>query len=343
MLAAGRSAAGRAIARRFLAGTAPIRPAKPRSGPSPCGHLEPDNRPDIENEPGGGPMKLFGNQFRATVAAAIVGTAMLAASAQLAGAQSVLRVVPQADLKNLDPVWTTAIITSNHGYMVYDVLFAMDRELKPQPQMVDTYERSADGMLWTFKLREGLTFHDGSPVEAADAVQSMKRWAARMSAGQTLFKTVEDVVATGPLTFEMRFKSLFGPVLEALAESRQSARRHARGRGAHRSPRADRGGDRLRALHLPARRVGAGAQGGVRQERSLQAALRAGERVRGRQAGPLRPGGVDLRPRSQHRHAGPAHGQGGHPGQAATRSPAAHGAIAGRHGGGESTSSGSRA
>ena len=162
-------------------------------------------------------MKLFGNQFRAAAVATIVGTAMLAASAQLAGAQSVLRVVPQADLKNLDPVWTTAIITSNHGYMVYDVPFAMDRELKPQPQMVDTYERSADGMLWTFKLREGLTFHDGSPVEAADAVQSMKRWAARMSAGQTLFKTVEEVVATGPLTFEMRFKSPFGPVLEALA------------------------------------------------------------------------------------------------------------------------------
>ncbi|MGI9332460.1 MAG: ABC transporter substrate-binding protein [Gammaproteobacteria bacterium] len=162
-------------------------------------------------------MTFFYQMLRASVAATVLGTATLVAGSQLAYAQSVLRVVPQADLKNLDPVWTTAIITSNHGYMVYDVLFAMDRELKPQPQMVDTYERSADGLLWTFKLREGLTFHDGSPVEALDAVLSLKRWAARMSAGQTLFNTVDDVVATGPLTFEIRFKSLFGPVLEALA------------------------------------------------------------------------------------------------------------------------------
>lgn len=154
-----------------------------------------------------------------TMAAAVMVISMvvLAATAQSAQAESVLRVVPQADLKNLDPVWTTAIITSNHGYMVYDVPFAMDKNLSPQPQMVDSYQHSSDGLLWTFKLREGLTFHDGSPVEAKDVVQSMKRWATRMSAGQTLFKAVDDVVATSALDFELRLKSPFGPVLEVLA------------------------------------------------------------------------------------------------------------------------------
>ena len=58
---------------------------------------------------------------------------------------SVLRVIPHADLKNIDPIWTTAYISRNHGYMVYDTLFAMDKDLKPQPQMVDKWEASADG------------------------------------------------------------------------------------------------------------------------------------------------------------------------------------------------------
>ena len=56
-----------------------------------------------------------------------------------------LRVIPHADLKNIDPIWTTAYISRNHGYMVYDTLFAMDKDLKAQPQMVDKWEASADG------------------------------------------------------------------------------------------------------------------------------------------------------------------------------------------------------
>ena len=162
-------------------------------------------------------MKLFGNQFRATVAATIVGAAMFAASAQLAGAQSVLRVVPQADLKNLDPIWTTAIITSNHGYMVYDVLFAMDRELKPQPQMVDHLRAERRRHAVDVQAARGIDLPRREPRRGGRRSPVDQAVAARMSAGQTLFKTVEDVVATGPLTFEMRFHSLFGPVLEALA------------------------------------------------------------------------------------------------------------------------------
>ena len=72
-----------------------------------------------------------------------------------------LRVIPHADLKNLDPIWTTAYISRNHGYMIYDTLFAMDEDFKPQPQMVDTWETSSDGKVWTFVLRDGLKFHDG--------------------------------------------------------------------------------------------------------------------------------------------------------------------------------------
>ena len=76
-------------------------------------------------------------------------------SAVPAGAQT-LKMVAHSDLKVLDPIWTTAFITRNHGYMIYDVLFAQDEQLKVQPQMVDTYQVSADKLTWTFILRDGL-------------------------------------------------------------------------------------------------------------------------------------------------------------------------------------------
>ena len=75
---------------------------------------------------------------------------------------------------------------SNHGYMIYDVLFAPNAKLEYKPQMVDTYSKSADGLIWRFKLRDGLQFSDGSPVQAKDAVASLKRWGDRVPVGKTL-------------------------------------------------------------------------------------------------------------------------------------------------------------
>ena len=93
-------------------------------------------------------------------------------------AETVLRVVPHADLKNIDPIWTTAYITRNHGYMVYDTLFALDADLVPRPQMVDRWTVSDDGLSYRFTLRDGLAWHDGAPVTAADCVASIRRWGA---------------------------------------------------------------------------------------------------------------------------------------------------------------------
>src|SRR5262245_50867420 len=104
--------------------------------------------------------------FSAATAAAALAT-ILAASAH---AQSVLRLVPQADLKILDTVQTTNNITSNHGYMIYDTLFSLDSKLVPKPQMVESYTKSADGLTWTFKLRPGLKLHDGPAMRSTDGV-----------------------------------------------------------------------------------------------------------------------------------------------------------------------------
>src|SRR4030095_1407913 len=120
--------------------------------------------------------------------AAAVG--MLAAPAM---AQTTLRLVPHSDLKVLDPIWTTAFITRNHGYMVYDVLFARDEQLRIQPQMVDKYDVSADKLTWKFPLRDGLEWHDGKPVTAEDCVASIKRWGAKDSMGQKLLGVVTEL------------------------------------------------------------------------------------------------------------------------------------------------------
>ena len=108
-----------------------------------------------------------------------------------AGAQT-LKVVMHSDVKILDPIWTTAYIQRNHGYMVWDTLFAMDEKFEVKPQMVDKYDVSADKLTWTFTLRDGLEWHDGKPVTSEDCIASIKRWAARDSMGQKMMGSVTD-------------------------------------------------------------------------------------------------------------------------------------------------------
>lgn len=129
-----------------------------------------------------------------------------------------LKFVPEADLRSLDPIWTTAYITRNHGYMVYDVLFATDSDFKVQPQMVDKWEVSPDNLTYTFTLRDGLKFHDGAPVRSADCIASIERWAKRDVFGQRLGELTDKWTAVNDKTFTLTLKQPFPYVLEALAK-----------------------------------------------------------------------------------------------------------------------------
>ena len=130
-----------------------------------------------------------------------------------------VKFVPHAGLRVLDPVWATAYITRNHGYMIYDQLFAMDANLRPQPQMVDKWNVSADALVYTFTLRSGLKWHDGAPVTARDCVASIKRWAARDPLGGRLMGLTQSLDAQGDGTFVLKLKEPFGLVLDALAKT----------------------------------------------------------------------------------------------------------------------------
>src|SRR5258708_3063988 len=133
-------------------------------------------------------------------------------------AESTIRYVPDADLRVLDPIFTTAGTTLNHGYMIYDFLLAPDAKMDPRPQMLESYDVGADGLTYRFKLRSGMKWHDGTPVEAKDAVASLKRWGVKVPAGQDPFLHVSEVAATGPLSFEIRMKDRFAPLIASVTE-----------------------------------------------------------------------------------------------------------------------------
>ena len=135
-----------------------------------------------------------------------------------AAAQKTIKFIPEADLRSLDPIWTTAYITRNHGYMVYDTLFATDAKFQVQPQMVDKWELSADKLSYTFTLRDGLKFHDGQPVRSADCIASIQRWAKRDVLGQKLGDLTESWTAVNDKTFRLKLKQPFAYVLEALGK-----------------------------------------------------------------------------------------------------------------------------
>lgn len=175
-------------------------------------------------------MTLMSHDFSTSVLArgrSIAAAAMLAAStaiipagAALAQDGETITAVMHSGLRVLDPIITTAHITRNHGYMIYDVLVAQDKNFTPQPQMAE-FAVSDDGLTYTFTLRDGLKFHDGEPVTAADAVASLKRWGERDSGGQLIFDITASLEGTDDKTVTWTLSEPFGPLLDIV--SKQSA------------------------------------------------------------------------------------------------------------------------
>src|SRR4029077_3381301 len=160
--------------------------------------------------------------MRRTLAAIAAGAALAASVTLEAGpawAQGkVLKVVQNGNLTILDPIWTTAYVTRNHGYFIYDTLFASDESNAVKPQMVDKYEVSPDKTVWTFTLRDGLEWHDGKPVTSEDCIASIKRWGARDAMGLKLMDFVKEFKAVDGKTFQMVLKEPYGLVLDSLGK-----------------------------------------------------------------------------------------------------------------------------
>lgn len=151
-------------------------------------------------------------------AAAGFAAAPVLSAPAIAQAASVLRFVPNVDLPVLDPVANTASGTRTHAFMVFDTLYGLDFDYAPHPQMVAGHRVEQDGRVWTLTLRDGLKFHDGSPVLARDCVASIRRWGTNDAFGQTLMKVTDVLDAPDDRTVRFRLSRPFPMLPEALGK-----------------------------------------------------------------------------------------------------------------------------
>ena len=161
----------------------------------------------------------------------------------MASAQSsarTLRFVPQGNLANIDPIWTTTVIARIDALMIYDTLFGLGRDFKPKPQMAAAHEVSEDGLTHRIALRPDLRFHDGEKVTARDCIASISRWSKRDVLGQRLNTLLQEMRATADDRFEIVPEAaLARPGLGARQAFRQSLRHHAGAGGEDRPVPAD--------------------------------------------------------------------------------------------------------
>ncbi len=156
----------------------------------------------------------------ATGAGALAATGGLAMPALSQGAAAkTLRFVPQANLANFDPIWGTQYVVRNAALLVWDTLYGIDSKFQPQRQMVESETVSTDGLVWTFKLRPGLKFHDGAPVTSKDVVASLVRWSARDPMGLMLRAIQNELVAVDDSTFKWSLKQPYPKMLLALGKN----------------------------------------------------------------------------------------------------------------------------
>src|SRR4029450_4131705 len=160
---------------------------------------------------------------RRTLAAGVATLALVAAVPAL-GQGKVLKFVQNGNLTILDPIWTTAYVTRNHGYFIYDTLFSSDENNAVKPQMVDKYEVSPDKTVWTFTLRDGLEWHDGKPVTSDDCIASIQRWGKRDAMGLKLMDFVKEFKKVDDKTFQMVLKEPYGLGLDSLGKPSSNGR-----------------------------------------------------------------------------------------------------------------------
>ena len=158
------------------------------------------------------------NLLAGGAAAGLVGGLARPSIAQGTAART-LKFIPEGNLANADPIWTTTTVARNHGYMIYDTLFGVDSALTPQPQMCSGYDLSADKLTWTFRLRDGLKFHDNEPVRGVDCIASIARWAKRDGFGQRMAAQLDSMAAPDDRSFTIKLKSPFPLMLTALGKA----------------------------------------------------------------------------------------------------------------------------
>jgi peptide/nickel transport system substrate-binding protein len=156
--------------------------------------------------------------FLAGAAASALSTSALPRPAIAQAAAKTLKFIPEGNLQNPDPIWSTTTVARNFGYMIWDTLYGWDANLAPKPQMCEGREIADGGLTWRFRLREGLKFHDGAPVRAADCVASIQRWMKRDGFAQRIEASLDELAATDDRDFVFRLKKPFPLLAHGLSK-----------------------------------------------------------------------------------------------------------------------------
>ena len=157
---------------------------------------------------------------RRTVLLGLASLALVAGSALTADAQrkgGILRVGNLGEPPALDAHWTTASITETLTNHIYEGLYSLDSSNRPIPMLAESHTVSKDGLTYTFKLRQGVKFHNGKEMTAEDVVASMARWGKQSIYGKALFAQVAEWKAVDKYTAEMKLKEKSAIVLISLA------------------------------------------------------------------------------------------------------------------------------
>src|SRR5438874_7032659 len=162
-------------------------------------------------------MRDLGRRKTLAGGAALAGASLIRPREGRAAAKT-LTVVLESEVTILDPHFITATITRTFGLHVFDMLFAMNEKGEIKPQMVDSWEVSADKLNWSFSLRDGLKWHDGTPVTASDCVASLRRWSVRDPLGKMLMADTASLEAVDARTFKLALKEPFPLMLEVLGK-----------------------------------------------------------------------------------------------------------------------------
>jgi peptide/nickel transport system substrate-binding protein len=154
---------------------------------------------------------------RTLLQAGVTGVATLTRQSARAAAKP-FTVVLESEVVILDPHMTTAAITRTFGYHIFDTLFSMDSKGRIHPQMAKTYTTAPDGMSWSFTLRDGLKWHDGTDVTAADCVASLQRWGRQDSLGRMMLAATDKITVSDAHTFMMTLNQPFPLMLDVLGK-----------------------------------------------------------------------------------------------------------------------------
>ncbi len=156
---------------------------------------------------------------RSLLRAAAAAPALALPAALRAQSQTTLRFIPVIDLAFVDPIYATAQVSRNHGFMVFDTLYGMNSALEVSPQMLSGHVISNDERQWDLTLRDGLFWHDGERVLARDCVASIRRWATRDGFGAELMAATDELSAPDDKTIRFRLKRPFPLLPQALGKA----------------------------------------------------------------------------------------------------------------------------